>query len=84
MTGSIPGVPGNELLQSLSADLTAVMRQEFQALQNELTNPFLRYRTGARLLEAPPCSARWRPAAQQPWRFGSWTDGCPRRRQRRS
>ena len=50
MTGGIPGVPGNELLQSLSADLTALMRQEFQALQRELTNPFLRFRTGARLL----------------------------------
>jgi hypothetical protein len=49
MTGGIPGVPGNELLQSLSADLTAVMRQEFEALQHELTDPFLRYRTGARL-----------------------------------
>ena len=34
MTGAIPGVPGNELLQSLSADLTAVVRQEFQVLAN--------------------------------------------------
>jgi len=50
MTGSIPGVPGNELLQSLSADLTALVRQEFQALQLELTSPFQRYRAGARLL----------------------------------
>src|SRR4051812_27686260 len=50
MTGSIPGVPGNELLQALSADLTALMRQEFQALQHELTRPFLRARAGSRLL----------------------------------
>jgi hypothetical protein len=50
MTGGIPGVPGNELLQSLSADLTALMRQEFQVLQRELTSPFRRAGAGARLL----------------------------------
>jgi hypothetical protein len=50
MTGGIPGIPGNELLQSLSADLTAAVRQEFQALQHELPNPFHRFGAGARLL----------------------------------
>ena len=50
MTGAIPGVPGNELLQSLSADLTALVRQEFEALRHELTGPFQRAGTGARLL----------------------------------
>jgi hypothetical protein len=50
MTGGIPGVPGNELLHSLSADLTAAVRQEFQVLQHELTSPFRRAGGGARLL----------------------------------
>jgi Putative Actinobacterial Holin-X, holin superfamily III len=50
MTGGIPGVPSNEPLQSFERRLTALMRQEFQAFQHELTNPFLRARAGARLL----------------------------------
>jgi hypothetical protein len=50
MTAGIPGMAGKDLLQPLSAELSRLVHQEFQQLRQELTGPFRRTGTGARLL----------------------------------
>jgi Putative Actinobacterial Holin-X, holin superfamily III len=50
MTSSVPEIPTGELVQALSAELSALVRQELQRIQQDYLGKARRGRTGVRMI----------------------------------